>query len=332
MAKKVRILSIDGGGIRGVIPAAVLNEIEKRADKPVAELFDLIAGTSTGGILALGLTVAGDDGRPRYTAADLRELYLGRGAEIFPPLRPTWLRTGRGLFDERYREAALENVLEEYMGGARLKDAIAPVLVTAYEIELRQPFFFRSVRANAEPSAYDYPIKDAARATSAAPTYFQAARVAAPDDAHDSFALVDGGVFANNPAMCALAEVRLRRHVRAATSPPDTPIEPEQMLMVSLGTGELTDRLPWESAKNWGFYGWGRQLLGVVMDGVSDSADFQCRQLLGEDHHRLQVSLGAGTDSLDDATDVNLESLAELGKRLVASRTAEIDQLCAELV
>ena len=334
MADEVRILSIDGGGIRGIIPATVLAEIEHRTGKRVAELFDLIAGTSTGGILALGLTLGDEAGTPRYRASELRDLYLARGSEIFPPLRPTWFRSGLGIFDERYREGPLEAVLDEYMGEARLKDAIAPVLVPAYEIELRQPFFFRSVRAQADPPKFDYPVRDAARATSAAPTFFEAARISAPDDTHDPFALVDGGVFANNPSMCALADVRRHRHVEADTGGglPRDPVEPGEMVMASLGTGELTDRLPWTSAKDWGLFSWARQLLGVVMDGVSDSADFQCRQLLEENYHRLQISLGAGTDSLDDASTQNLESLGELGKRLVASQTREIDELCAKLV
>ena len=335
MAQKVRILSIDGGGIRGIIPATVLVEIEKRTGRPIAELFDLIAGTSTGGILALGLTLRGDDGKPHYSAADLKALYLDRGAQIFPPLRPSWLRTGRGIFDERYREGPLLEVLKEYMGEARLKDALTPVLVPAYEIELRQPFFFRSVRAAEEPETFDYPVWQAARATSAAPTYFEAARIAAPDDTHDPFALVDGGVFANNPSMCAFADVRLGRHLEAsapAAEAREDPIEAEGMFMVSLGTGELADRIPWEEAKDWGFFGWGRQLLGTVMDGVSDSADFQCKQLMGDNHRRFQVSLEAGTDGLDDSTEANLEALAEAGKRLVAKYGKEIDEACERLV
>jgi patatin-like phospholipase/acyl hydrolase len=331
----VRILSIDGGGIRGIIPAAVLVEIEARAGKPITELFDFVAGTSTGGIIALGLTLAGGDGsKPRYSAEDLRDLYLDRGPQIFPPLRPSWLRTGLGVFDERHRERPLTEVLREYMGEARLKDALSPVLVPAYEIELRQPFFFRSVRAAEQPETFDYPIWQVARATSAAPTYFEAARIPSPSDEYDPFALVDGGVFANNPSMCAFADVRLGRHV-SATAPAaearEDPIESEGMFMVSLGTGELADRIPWQEAKDWGFYGWGRQLLGTVMDGVSDTADFQCRQLLGDNHVRIQASLEAGTDSLDDATPRNLEALAEAGKRLVSKSAKEIDEACERL-
>ena len=90
MARTIRVLSIDGGGIRGIIPALMLGEIERRTNKPIAELFDLIAGTSTGGILALGLTVPGPDGKPKYCADELVQLYKEEGPRIFH--RPTWHR------------------------------------------------------------------------------------------------------------------------------------------------------------------------------------------------------------------------------------------------
>jgi uncharacterized protein len=322
----VRILSIDGGGIRGVIPATVLATIEERTGKPIAELFDLIAGTSTGGILALGLTLDDGTGRPRHSAEALRRLYLERGDEIFPPLRPAWARTMRGVHDERYPEPPLREILQAYMGDARLRDALKRVLVTAYEIELRQPFFFRSARAKDDP-AYDFPVWEAARATSAAPTYFEAARIAAPDDSTDSYALVDGGVFANNPSLCAITDLRQGHHTEAAR-----PVEVEDMFMVSLGTGELNGRIPWDEARDFGFFGWGRHLLGVVMDGVSDAASFQSAQLLEDRYHRFQTDLEAGTTGLDDATRRNLEALDERAKRLVGQQSAKIDEVCEQLV
>lgn len=326
MAEPVKILSIDGGGIRGVIPATVLVAIEERTGKPIAELFDLIAGTSTGGILALGLTLDDGNGRPVHSAETLRRLYLERGNQIFPPLRPAWARTMRGALDERYPEGPLLEVLQEYMGEARLSGALTKVLVTAYEIELRQPFFFRSARA-AEDPAYDFAVWEAARATSAAPTYFEAARVAAPDDPSDYYALVDGGVYANNPSMCAITDLRQGHHADAVR-----PLELDEMYMVSLGTGELNGRIPWDEARDFGFYGWGRALLGVVMDGVSDGASFQAAQLLEGRYQRFQTELEAGTTGLDDAAPDNLEALDERAKQLVGEQSAKIDEVCAQLV
>jgi patatin-like phospholipase/acyl hydrolase len=320
MAERQRILSIDGGGIRGIIPATVLAAIEERTGKRIAELFDLIAGTSTGGILALGLTVADGGPVPKWSAAALRELYFERGRDIFRAPLIRVLSSGFGLIDERYPSEGIEDVLREYFGEARLAQALAPVLVTAYEIELRQPFFFRSERARAEPERYDYPAWQAARATSAAPTYFEAARVPAPEDPNDAYALIDGGVFANNPSMCALVDA-----IRGSGQ------EPGDLLMVSLGTGELTRRIPFAEARDFGLAEWARPLLNVVMDGVSDATDFQCRQILGERHFRFQTPLETGMDDLDDVSQTNMEALAERAKRLVADRSADLDRVCAEL-
>src|SRR5436305_15011351 len=119
----VRVLSIDGGGIRGVIPAVVLSEIERRTGRSVPDLFDLVAGTSTGGISALGLTAPGEGGAPRWRAADLLELYRHEGGHIFS--RSLWqrVRTVDGALGPRYAVRGLEAALERYFGDVRLRDA-----------------------------------------------------------------------------------------------------------------------------------------------------------------------------------------------------------------
>jgi uncharacterized protein len=173
MRKRIKILAIDGGGMRGVIPATVLMEMEKRTGKAAAGLFDLIAGTSTGGILALGLAKPGADGRPEYTAGDLRELYFEHGAVIFPhPGFPVTLwNTVKRPFADKYSASGIEGVLQQYFGDARLREACCDLLIPSYEIQLRQPWFFRSNRARTN-GAYDFALRDVGRATSAAPTYF----------------------------------------------------------------------------------------------------------------------------------------------------------------
>jgi uncharacterized protein len=238
--RQLRILSIDGGGIRGIIPAKVLARIEELTQKPIAELFDVVAGTSTGGILALGLTCPGPGGAPLHPATDLVDLYVKKGAAIFT----------RSLFTEeekflepKYRETALEEALADYLGDARLKGAVTRVTVTAYETERRRPFFFRSVRAAADPEHYDYFMRDVARATSAAPTYFAPHKVATSPEP-DYYSLVDGGVFANNPGMCAYADALVEVGAR-----PD-------VVMISLGTGSLTRPLQYDTIKRWGELQW----------------------------------------------------------------------------
>src|SRR3954447_8625382 len=117
----VRILTIDGGGIRGIIPALVLAELEERTGRRTAELFDLIAGTSTGGILASALARPGDDGTtPRYKAKDLIGFYEAEGPEIFSPPLLKRLRWVDGWLAERYDDAGLEAALRRYLDGTRL--------------------------------------------------------------------------------------------------------------------------------------------------------------------------------------------------------------------
>lgn len=325
MDKKIfRILSIDGGGIRGIIPATFMAEIERRTQRPIAELFDLIAGTSTGGILALGITVPGDDGRPRYSARDGLRLYEREGPVIFQQTIWQTLSTLANLIDEKYPSAPTEGVLERYFGDARLSDAVTDVLITAYDIERRIPWFFRSVRALTLPD-YDFPMRFVARATSAAPTYFETARVD-NEDGSDYYALIDGGVFANNPTMCALVDAM--RHYPGY----------DDYLVVSLGTGQFTRRIPYEQAKDWGLVGWVRPVIDILMHGVNETVDYQVQSLLPitEDgtqrYYRLQVKLDPDTDKLDNASPGNLRALRLLAEDFVRRNDFVFERLCRQLV
>jgi uncharacterized protein len=322
VADVFKVLSIDGGGIRGIIPAMVLAEIEERTGKSIAETFDLIAGTSTGGILALGLAMPGDGGRPKYTASELIELYEDEGTSIFSGRAGTI----RNVFEERYPSAGVEGVLDRYFGDARLKDALSTVFVTSYEIELRAPFFFRNERAKVDAD-YDFPMREVARATSAAPTYFEPAKVEARGPV-EYYALVDGGVFANNPAMCAYVEASsiLKERGSASTDEPT-------ILVVSLGTGQLTDRLTYEEVARWGLVRWARPLIDVVFDGESDTVDFQLKQLLprGEEglrrYYRFQTELVEVSDAMDDVTPNNMRDLKLLAQTMIDSQEEKLSEL-----
>jgi uncharacterized protein len=316
----VRILAIDGGGIRGLIPAVVLAEIERRTGRRTAELFDLIAGTSTGGILACGLTRPAADGADgaAFSAADLIGLYESEGPEIFHRSLLKRVTSVGGYVDERYDDAGLNAALHRYLGATRLSETLADVFITAYEIERRTSFFFRSSRARQDP-AHDFTLVDAARATAAAPTYFEPARVTDVAGAQ-SWALVDGGVFAINPAMVAYAELSAagRRE--------------EVDLVVSLGSGSHTRRLAYENVRGWGQLEWARPLIDVVFDGVADAVDFELEQLLPEGRYvRLQTPLDEASDDLDDASDRNLEALRREGARLVEARSADLDRIAEAL-
>jgi uncharacterized protein len=311
----MNVLSVDGGGIRGVIPAMVLAELEERTGRHTADLFDLIAGTSTGGIIACALTVPGPGGGPRWTANDLVDLYLTEGPRIFHHSIGRQLSSGLGLLDEKYDARPLEQALDTFLGDAMISDALTDILVTAYDLEHRKPFFFKTDRAKVV-AQHDWPMKAAARATAAAPTYFEPEKLTADGE---TFALCDGGVFAANPAMCAYAEAR-RRHPRA------------EIRLVSLGTGQLTRPLHFEDVRGWGLIEWARPLIDVVFDGVSDATQYQLEQLLPvEDYTRFQTELIGASDSLDNANEINLEHLQDLARKLIGEQSADLDRLAAEL-
>jgi patatin-like phospholipase/acyl hydrolase len=306
------VLCIDGGGIRGLVPALVLAEIEGRAGRPIAELFDLIAGTSTGGILAAALTAPGPDGRPRHRASQLVELYRTEGPKIFR--RSLWQRieSAEGLLDQKHDDDALVDALHRYIGDARLSQARTRLLVTAYELETRMPFFFKSWRAR-EPGR-DFRLTDVARATAAAPTYFEPLKVTSLDGVA-TVALIDGGVFATNPAMCAYAEAHRLGH-----RPP--------VRIVSLGTGEHTRPIHFKDARDWGLVEWVRPVIDIVFDGVADTVDYQLTQLVLEgEYHRFQTPLDRASDALDDASAQNLELLEAQARALIATRSADLDRV-----
>jgi uncharacterized protein len=302
----VRVLAIDGGGIRGLIPALVLAEIERRAERPVFELFDLIAGTSTGGILACALCAP--DPLP---AEQVAAIYEEEGPAIFD--RSAWqrIRSAEGLLDEKYDAGALDRALERFLGDKRLADTIPELIVPTYDMTEPGPFFFKT-RSARERRLEDFPLTVVARATAAAPTYFEPLPVGAR-------ALVDGGVFAVNPAMSAFAEV-LRFHPSA------------DVVLLSLGTGQRTRRRRFADIDDWGLVEWARPILDVVFDGSSDAVDYQLRHVLGGDRYwRLQVELTAASDDLDDASPENLRELRRHAEELIAARSPDLDAVIEAL-
>ncbi len=331
MANVARILSIDGGGIRGVIPALILQRIEKRLGQPISELFHMIAGTSTGGILACSLTAPTVGGRPR-AAAEIVDLYRLRGKDIFAS--SFWHGFGSigGMVDEKYPSENIEKILLEYLDDVRLSQIEQDLLVTSYNIHSRQPYFFKSwkargeqLRKNESARERDFLLRHVARATSAAPTYFEPAYV--PNEEGTHFPLVDGGVYANNPVMCALSSARI-------LYPKAT-----RFLILSLGTGETQREIPYDKARNWGLLEWARPLLYILFDGVSDVADYHMKQMFSaRDYFRFQIEISsdlsdqtAPNDDMDDATPENIAKLEAAAKTILKDEKDAFNRLIQQL-
>lgn len=310
--KSIKVLAIDGGGIRGIVPAVILSEIQKRLGTDLYNVFDLIAGTSTGGIIALGIGTACKDGRP-YSPDELLQLYVESGPSIF---NKNLLTTEKELIRPKYSPDGLEAALEKFFGDVEFKTALTPLLISSYDLQGQLPFFFKSQKITAHPN-YNWPIVSIARATSAAPTFFPPFPLVRGDE---NYALVDGGVYVNNPSMAAYAEARSLYGNEA------------QFVVVSAGTGNRQDQIAYSTAKDWGLLGWAKEIVPVFMDSVSEAVDYELRAMPECTYHRLQVkNLSPASNDMDDVTPQNLANLQTVARNYVASISGEIDAMCAQL-
>ena len=343
MNKKVTILSIDGGGIRGILPGVVLAYIEKRllelegGQARLSDYFDLMAGTSTGGILSLIYLAPDGSGRPKFTAQQAVDLYLDHGHEIFSVSFWEKVRSAGGLTDEKYPSEHLEKALYDYFGDLKLSQLLKPSIITSYDIFNRRSVFFNKVDATGN-DINDFYVRDIARATSAAPTYFETAKIQSVYGT--PYYLIDGGMFANNPAMCAYAEARTL-NFGTALKHPDKPDQPnaKEMVMVSIGTGSTGKAYDYEKAKNWGAIEWLLPVIDILMSGNSETVDYQLRQLFNTvippnepDYYRLEPKREPADSAMDNASAENMSALHEAGMRFVSDNQDKLDHIVNLLI
>lgn len=310
--KSIKVLAIDGGGIRGIIPAVILGELQKRLGRDLYTVFDLIAGTSTGGIIALGIGTRCNNGQP-YSPGELLSLYVQSGPAIF---KKSWLTPEREFVLPKYSPDGLEATLAKFFQDTELQTALTPLLISSCDLQGQLPFFFKSHRIAAD-SSFNWKVASIARATSAAPTFFPPLHLTRGDA---DYALVDGGVFVNNPSMAAYAAARSLYPGSA------------QFVVVSVGTGDRQDRIAYASAKEWGLLGWARQIVPVFMDSVSEAVDYELKLMPGCTYYRLQVAhLQSASNEMDDVTPQNLANLQTVAEEYVSSISADLDKVCAEL-
>ncbi|MGB3756266.1 MAG: patatin-like phospholipase family protein [Rivularia sp. (in: cyanobacteria)] len=339
---KYKVLSIDGGGIRGIIPAIILKEIEKRTQKRIWELFDLIAGTSTGGFLAMILTMPNPDNpnTARYSMEEIINMYREDGKNIFHEPFLESLTEVDDLLRPKYPSEGRQKVAEKYFKDTLLKDALTNVFVTSYDIQLRVPVFFinnprfeRHTGTSFRKLCTDYKMIEASMATSAAPTFFKPYKLAIRGcDGGGDYALVDGAMFANNPTALAIVEAIIYSQNQSKE------VRLEDILVTSLGTGSLTRKFPYEQAVNWGKLQWLQPLINIFLDGASEVANYQLRQLLpdarnsNKQYYRFQKELTEANDDLDNTTEENIELLEKVAYTIIQEQSREFDKLCEQLL
>ncbi|OJV47183.1 MAG: hypothetical protein BGO28_01540 [Alphaproteobacteria bacterium 43-37] len=316
--RTVTVLSIDGGGIRGIISAMLLKEIETRIGMPISSAFDEIAGTSTGGIIALGLSAANPDGTPIYNVDDLLELYETKGNVIF---ESSLFR--KGIFRSRYNHEGLERLLLEKFGNQTLNQTRTKVAVTSYDMERALPYVFSSEKASLNAND-NFFMRDAARATSAAPTYFSPAEIYSIADNNKvaPLHLIDGGVIANNPALLGYSI--------AHTDFPDA----DKFIVVSIGTGDSRQSLERKSIRDGGALFWVSPIVNLMLNGVSVMNDKMMQYLHPETrthtsnkYYRFQVPLTPEQEPMDETSRSHIEGLKKMGQEMIRLHSSDIDEL-----
>ncbi|WP_425383707.1 patatin-like phospholipase family protein [Wolbachia endosymbiont (group A) of Microdon myrmicae] len=305
------ILSIDGGGIRGIIPAMILSRIEQKTGKPISQIFDLLVGTSTGGTIVAGLCKKDSKGKLQYSADDLVNLYQEYGPYIF---KSSFLR--RSIFSwingAQYPSKNIEHVLHKYFGDDILKNTLSNVLITSYDIHNNCPFFFKSWKEDRN----FIKLKDALRATTSAPTYFAPKYLKIN---HKEMVLVDGGVFANNPAACAYASSK-------RLFPND------DILLLSIGTGRTDRSIEYVNSRRFGKIGWIKPLLNVMFASSLDAVNYQLNQVIADKYIRIQSQLKIASPNMDNITSKNIKSLQEEAKAMIEDNQKVIEKFCIEIL
>ncbi len=340
------VLSIDGGGVRGLIPALIVDDLMRRvrfiaeyarrrrrlvgmtfttrkmiAELSASSLFDLFAGTSTGALIAIGFAA-----ERSYTAHEMVEIYRNHGATIFPVDHFASLRVFRQAFSEKYDARSFEKLLLAIFGEQRLSGCRSNLLVTSYDTDSRGPYFFKhyheTVNRKGKKPPEDYYLRDVARATTAAPTYFLPANVASMTGKQRT--LLDGGLVANNPALSAYVEARkIKRNAR-------------RFIIVSIGTGRSSRKFSLEKISKWGYIDWVSPLHGVPMlsfmnDGQSEATAHTLKNLPRIDYYRFNADLTDVSEDMDDASPDNMKQIEKMARRMIRENSAELHRLAKVL-
>ena len=301
------ILSLDGGGIRGAATtrflAGVENELRVNHNTSIHDCVDLFAGTSTGSFIALGLATAG------LSMPNIDRLYNVANAKKIFISNKGWFEID-GLNAPRYEAKGKTRLLKQNMGPSTTLGDVADdkhVLVVAYAIERRAPMVLKSTDPD-HRALLSYRVADA---SSAAPTYFPTTQVEIPPGSDDEHWLIDGGVVANNPTMCAISEVR---RVWPGTTM-------DQIKVLSVGTGTTTRKINGPASRKWGGVEWFTQ--GHILDVLTDEriVAYQARSVLSDGQYirvnaELRKQPGLDTppdDAMDDISRSNIKKLRALG-------------------
>ncbi len=277
------LLSLDGGGIRGLMHLHALVKLEEVTQKSVIDLFDGVAGTSIGGVIACLLTLPNPDfpTRPLYSARDVLEIMFENKDEM---VVTNWQSLG-GILGTHYKTTPVRNFLEKILGKNNFKNRLLPTVLITHDLHSY------SERLISTTDSQDFYTKDVAMATCAAPTYYEPQYVRTIDSSNE-YLLSDGGTAMNNPILAGIALIQ--QHYGASMN---------DIHAVSLGTGAVGERRNGDSLHGGGCFDWAVEIADLCIDGQLSVIDSTARLYLGNRYYRFNPHLGKGNVRLDDTSD-----------------------------
>ncbi|THG19087.1 patatin-like protein 2 [Camellia sinensis] len=341
----ITVLSIDGGGVRGLIPGTILGFLESELQKldgedaRIADYFDVIAGTSTGGLVTAMLTAPNEKNRPLFAAKDIKNFYLDNCPKIFPQVSSPFPRVIKALFGPKYDGKYLHSLVKEKLGNIKLHQALTNIAIPTFDIKRLQPTIFSTYEVMNNPSL-DALLSDICIATSAAPTYLPAHyfETKNPNGKVREFNLIDGGVAANNPALIAISEVTKQIMWRSSDYFAIKKMDYGRLLVISLGTGspKANEKYNADKSAKWGLLGWltsgsSTPLVDVFSQASSDMVDYHLNvvfQALHSKKNYLRIqddTLTGKVSSVDIATKKNLEDLVKVGEGLLKKPISRVN-------
>lgn len=311
MNQKFKILSIDGGGLKGLIPLQVIMEIEKITGQPIHKTFDLIAGTSTGGLLTCALLLGSNSLNPferKFTLQEIEEIYLEKGKKIFPEYRRfKWLfMHSRKWVRPMYFCDSYERILTDYFNDSRITCCLKPIFITAFDIHRNIPLIF-TMREASVVSEKNSKLVDICKATSAAPTYFPTHTFTYNKE---NVVCIDGGLIMNNPSLGAFIEV-LGNSSYKHYKKEDKELEVKDIAVLSLGTGISSKQYNSQSSGNWGRLQWIKKVIDISMGApvniVSDQLETIFKSMgLGRNYQRINIEIDKKYAEMDDSRNETL--------------------------
>ncbi|MDP1975360.1 MAG: patatin-like phospholipase family protein, partial [Alphaproteobacteria bacterium] len=310
--KKVIILALDGGGIRGIIPAYILTYIEALTGKKIHELFDVVGGTSTGGLIAAAIGVPKRDiyNQPLYSAKKIVEFYIKDKKLIFRKSKNP-LAHG-GIARAKYRDSGLEKFIKKrYTRRYRLGDMLTPVVLTGFDSNAKKLKLYSSVDVYLHEK-FDDRIYKATRVTAAAPTFFKSVKnklepqpIEGDKKEKQVQVLRDGGLIANNPSEQAYEVARKLFPHKQETD----------FIVISIGTGKSPKS---KSHSNLGKIN-AAEIVEDFMSAQMAETDRKMREKLGKNYVRIQANL-AKKARLDDVSKKYLVKLLESAKKTIVEQ------------